>query len=275
MDAETTAREKALAAVGALEDGLRRGMYGFVRRAGRPVTRDEAAASVGISRKLAAFHLDKLVDVGLLRTRYDAPGRPRAVGRAPKLYEPTDTQFTLTIPERRHDLLARLLLDGVLENTPGQSPALSAIEAAGAHGRSLGRDERERTRPGRLGPERAMTACEHILETHGYEPEREALTRIRLRNCPFHPLAAEHPGLVCALNQAFLAGCLDGLDATGLEAQLAPHPGQCCVILTTADTASPVSSPGPQPGEGQGLESGVRPARASGVDANDGGDHGG
>nr|WP_221464375.1 hypothetical protein [Actinophytocola algeriensis] len=31
-------------------------MYTFIRTASRPVTRDEAAAAVGISRKLAAFH---------------------------------------------------------------------------------------------------------------------------------------------------------------------------------------------------------------------------
>ena len=52
--------------VGALDDDLRRRMYAYCRRAGHSVTRDEAAAHVGISRKLAAFHLDKLVDAGLL-----------------------------------------------------------------------------------------------------------------------------------------------------------------------------------------------------------------
>jgi predicted ArsR family transcriptional regulator len=65
---DTSARDPAIRAVAALDDELRRGMYAFIRKARRPVTREEAAASVGISRKLAAFHLDKLVEVGLLRT---------------------------------------------------------------------------------------------------------------------------------------------------------------------------------------------------------------
>lgn len=64
----------ALVAVAALSDELRRRMYGFIRRVGRPVSREEAAKSVGISRKLAAFHLDKLVEVGLLRARYEPVG---------------------------------------------------------------------------------------------------------------------------------------------------------------------------------------------------------
>src|SRR5438067_412829 len=77
--------DPGLDAVVALRDGPRRVMYAFIRRTRRPVTRDEAAASAGISRKLAAFHLDKLVDAGLLRTRREAGGRAGKVGRAPNL----------------------------------------------------------------------------------------------------------------------------------------------------------------------------------------------
>src|SRR5581483_3780454 len=87
--------------VSVLVEESRRRMFAFIRGAGHPVTRDEAAASVGISRKLAAFHLDKLVDAGLLRARYGAPGAQRRVGRQPKVYEPTDAQISVTIPERR------------------------------------------------------------------------------------------------------------------------------------------------------------------------------
>ena len=64
-----------------LADDLRRRMYEFIRRADGPVSRDEAAAAVGISRKLAAFHLDKLVDAGLLEARL-RPGRPGCGARA-------------------------------------------------------------------------------------------------------------------------------------------------------------------------------------------------
>ena len=81
----------AIRAVAALEDELRRGLYAYIRAARHPVTREEAAASAGISRKLAAFHLDKMVDAGLLRASYQSVYQStgtRKVGRTPKVYEP-------------------------------------------------------------------------------------------------------------------------------------------------------------------------------------------
>jgi predicted ArsR family transcriptional regulator len=104
----------ALTAVAALSDELRRQMYGFIRRARRPVSREEAAENVGISRKLAAFHLDKLVEVGLLRAHYEPADGVRKVGRAPKLYEPTDAWARISIPAIKHDLLADILIDALL-----------------------------------------------------------------------------------------------------------------------------------------------------------------
>ena len=65
----------------------------------------------------------------------------------------------------------------------------------------------------------------------GFEPE-PASGRVLLHNCPFHALATQHTELVCGLNHAFLTGLLAGLPATGVHAELAPHPGRCCVELT-------------------------------------------
>ncbi|MFG3224747.1 helix-turn-helix transcriptional regulator [Kitasatospora sp. NPDC048194] len=238
-DEATTDPTEAIDSVSVLGEESRRRMFTFIRRAGHPVTRDEAAASVGISRKLAAFHLDKLVDAGLLRARYGTPGGVRKVGRQPKVYEPTGTQITVSIPERRHELLADLLLEAVLTETGDRSAAEAAVQAAGRRGQDLGRTERELSRPGRLGAERGLTLCERMLEAYGFEPVREAPTEVRLRNCPFHPLAAKAPGLVCGMNHAFLSGYVDGLDIGGIEAVLAPAPGECCVQLRPARAAEP------------------------------------
>jgi hypothetical protein len=54
----------SISAAAALDDPTRRAMYDFIRRARRPITREEAAAHTDISRKLAAFHLDKMVALG-------------------------------------------------------------------------------------------------------------------------------------------------------------------------------------------------------------------
>jgi len=69
--------DAAIKAVAALEDDLRRGMYEFIRTARHPITREQAAEAVGISRKLAAFHLDKLAAAGLLRSDFEPVGGRR------------------------------------------------------------------------------------------------------------------------------------------------------------------------------------------------------
>lgn len=223
-----------ISAVAALDDALRRGMYAYIRTARRPVTRDEAAASVGISRKLAAFHLDKLVDAGLLRARYEAVGGIRKVGRAPKVYEPTETDIRVTIPERRHEVLADILMDAVLTESEGENARQAAVRVARRRGEEIGAEERARTKPGRLGAERALTLLEGLLARHGFEPGRESPTCMRLRNCPFHPLAARAPELVCGVNLALLDGVLAGLEATKVRAVLAPRQGECCVELRSS-----------------------------------------
>ncbi|ETK36404.1 helix-turn-helix transcriptional regulator [Microbispora sp. ATCC PTA-5024] len=226
--------DPAISAVAALDDSLRRGMYVYIRRARRPVTRDEAAAAVGISRKLAAFHLDKLVDAGLLRAGYEAVGGVRKVGRTPKVYEPTEADIRVTIPERRHEVLAGILMDAVLTEGEGENAREAAVRVAARRGEELGAAERAQARPGRLGAERALTLIEGVLTRYGFEPARESPTCVRLCNCPFHPLAARAPDLVCGVNQAFLAGMLTGLEADRVRAVLAPRPGECCVELRSS-----------------------------------------
>jgi predicted ArsR family transcriptional regulator len=230
---DRTARPAAaVAAVAALVDDSRRRMYDFIRAARRPVSREEAAASVGISRKLAAFHLDKLVEVGLLQASFAPVGGIRRVGRTPKVYEPTDTGVRISIPERHPELLAELLVDAVQADPAGRTARQTAVDLARQYGERLGAARRTLLRPGRLGVDRALTALTALLAEHGFEPDRDGPARLRLRNCPFQPLAERAPELVCALNHSFIAGMIDGLQATRISPMLTPRPGECCVRLT-------------------------------------------
>jgi predicted ArsR family transcriptional regulator len=222
----------AITAVAALQDSLRRGMYEFIRRERRPVTRDEAAAQVGISRKLAAFHLDKLVDAGLL-VLGTAAGT-RRVGRAPKAYLATNADLRVSIPERQHDVLAAILVDALLTEAPDERGSQAALRVARETGVAAGQHERAALGRGRIGAERALTTCEPMLARHGYEPDRISPGCVRLRSCPFHPVTARAPELVCGLNHAFLEGFLAGLDASSIEAVLSPQPDECCVELHAA-----------------------------------------
>jgi predicted ArsR family transcriptional regulator len=236
----------AIRAVAALEDGLRQAMYAFIRAARAPVTREQAAEAVGISRKLAAFHLDKLVTAGLLRTDFAPAGSLRKVGRAPKLYSPVEADVRISLPERHHELLAAILIDGVLSGASGETAIQAVLRAARERGRALAAAARDQLRPGRLGAERALTLSSDLLKRHGYEPDRVSPTRICLRNCPFHPASGQATELVCGLNHAYLNGFLDGLDAQTVEAVLRPRTGECCVELrATAQRGSEDAGSGP------------------------------
>ncbi|HEY2041465.1 MAG TPA: hypothetical protein VGH11_02225 [Jatrophihabitans sp.] len=186
-------------------------MYEFIRAERRPVTREQAAAAVGISRKLAAFHLDKLVQAGVLRAGYGLLDDRRRVGRSPKVYEPADIDTRVSIPERRPDFIAGILVDAVLTETTADNGQQAAIRVAGERGPSTAEAERAARRPGRLGAERALTVAETVLKRHGYEPFRQSSHCIRLRNCPFHALAAQSTDLVCGLDHAYLAAFVDAL----------------------------------------------------------------
>jgi predicted ArsR family transcriptional regulator len=209
-------------AVVTLADTSRRALYEYVRRADHPVSREEAADAAGMSRGLAAFHLDKLVDAGLLRSRNEAPpGKPRGRGRTPKVYEPAAAGLVVTIPERRYELIAEILADAVA-NEPADADH-AALRYARRRGREIG---------ARL-PESGGDLV-GALDQLGFEPQQDAEGNLLLHNCPFHVLAVRQTALVCELNHAFVTGIVEGLGDARVRTELAPLPGACCVRLTRA-----------------------------------------
>jgi predicted ArsR family transcriptional regulator len=229
-----------LAAIALLADELRQRLYRFVAAQPGPVTRDQAAAAVGISRKLAAFHLDKLTAVGLLETATPDPASRRpGPGRAPKAYRPAAAELAVSIPQRRYDLLGDLLAQAIVADGPASSARHTAHQLARERGHALGERVRTERRLGRLGPERALTVVSELLAVCGYAPTRApSQPQLLLRNCPFRQLARRAPELVCSLNQQFLAGLLAGLRSRRVDAVLQPdaaaHPTRCCVVLQEA-----------------------------------------
>jgi predicted ArsR family transcriptional regulator len=225
-------RDAQVAAIAALRDDVRRALYRFVRRQDRPVTREEAARAVRISVKLAAFHLDKLVEQGLLHAGQEVPpGVSRGVGRAPKRYAPTGLELSLSLPERRYDLLGEILVDALARSGPGEVPAEVAKGIARERGRSLGAETRQARRLGRPGPERTIAVAEDVLDGLGYEPAQTRDAGLAMRNCPFHALVSRAPELICSLNLAFIDGLLRGLGNGTVAAELRPEAGRCCVRL--------------------------------------------
>ncbi|MDQ4142817.1 MAG: transcriptional regulator [Actinomycetota bacterium] len=215
-----------------LGEDLRRRMYMYVREQAKPVSRDEVARAMGVSRKLVAFHLDKLAEEGLLEYHYQRPpGRSGpGAGRPAKLYRPSEIELEVSIPERRYDLVGRLLVDSIRNESPKDGPREHAFETAREAGMSLGEKVRreERLRP--PGAERALAVASQVLSDHGFEPARQG-DEVILRNCPFHELSRHAPDLVCGMNQAFIEGLIRGLGNETVDAALEPEPGQCCVKL--------------------------------------------
>jgi predicted ArsR family transcriptional regulator len=221
--------------IAALGDPLRRRLYRYVVSEAAPVNRDQAAESVGVPRHTAKFHLDRLVEDGLLDVDYARPpgrGGPGA-GRPAKLYHRAARDLAVSLPERDYELAGRLLAQAVTEADRSGRPVREALaDAAEDAGRSLATEARNRagTRPGRA---RLLGAFRSVLTECGYEP-RDAGANVALVNCPFHALASEHTDLVCGMNLALLTGLVRGLGEPGVEAILDPAPDRCCVVIHKA-----------------------------------------
>jgi predicted ArsR family transcriptional regulator len=228
---------RRIAALASLGDETRRKLFDFVVAAEDAVGRDHAAGALGLARSTASFHLDRLVQDGLLAVEFrklggrEGPGS----GRPAKLYRAAVQEVAASVPDRNYDLAAELLLAAVEASAADGIPAREALlRSAYARGETAGE----------AAGEAAGAAAENfaeLLAAEGYRPESDGAGGLVLLNCPFHRLAAGHAGVVCAMNGAFLngvaAGCgmppdrIEALDLEDLRASGAAQRGQCCARI--------------------------------------------
>ncbi|HXF95221.1 MAG TPA: hypothetical protein VNI61_03880, partial [Gemmatimonadales bacterium] len=118
--------ERQIRAVAVLDEPLRRALYAYVTGRAGEVTRDSAARALGISRPLAAFHLDRLAAEGFLEVAYRRLSKRRGpgAGRPAKLYRPSGRQLEVTLPPRRYELAARVLLQAFARQADPAARAL-------------------------------------------------------------------------------------------------------------------------------------------------------
>jgi predicted ArsR family transcriptional regulator len=226
--------DPTLGRLAVLADPVRRDLYFYVARAPGEISRDQAARGVRIARPLAAFHLDKLVDQGLLEVSYRrlTTRRGPGAGRPAKLYHRGRVQVDLSLPPRRYELAARLFAAALAPATPVATRA-RLRRTARAFGAGLGRDARPRGgRRSRTAP--SLPELTALLQECGYEPFRAGDGTLRLHNCPFDTLARDYRPLMCGMNQALLAGVVEGLGLTRCETVLDPQVGRCCVAVRRA-----------------------------------------
>jgi len=233
----TSPAHDPVAAIALLDEPTRRRLYDHVIHAPGPVGRDDAAAALGISRELAAFHLDRLVGGGLLATDYRRRGERRGpgAGRPAKFYRPAAADVAVSFPPRAYEQVADVFAEA-LDRLDTPVGAVAVAEIARTRGAAAGTQARARAgaRPAAAALEQALV---ELLRESGYQPRVDAADRsIRLRNCPYATLSAGHRDLTCGMNLAWAEGVLAGLGDPRLEAELAPEPGSCCVRFERASS---------------------------------------
>ncbi len=223
---------RRIAAVASLGDESRRTLFDFVSSAGAAVSRDDAAAALGLARSTASFQLDRLVQDGLLAVEFrklGGRGGPGS-GRPAKLYRAAVQEVAASVPDRNYDLAAELMVSAIEDATAGGVSVRDAlVRAAFARGQAAARSAT------------GSATFVEFLAAEGYRPEDDGDGGLVLLNCPFHRLAEGHAGVVCAMNGAFLGGAADGcglgpdrveaLEIGDLRAQGAAQPAQCCARI--------------------------------------------
>lgn len=229
MDPEKLGAQAA--GIGALADDTRRALYEYVVAQPDAVGREQAAKALGLAPHTVNFHLDRLVEEGLLDTEFrrlsgrTGPG----AGRPSKLYRRAAREFAVTLPARRYDLVGQILAAAVAEASGGADLDEALARQAREQGRSLG----EAAGGSETTPDLGSLAA--VLGSQGYEPRVEDETVV-LTNCPFDSLAKQHTALVCGLNETFVQGVADGMGCDGVEACLEPEAGRCCVTARNRAT---------------------------------------
>jgi predicted ArsR family transcriptional regulator len=212
-----------IASIGALAEPTRRALYAFVAARPEPSSREAAAAALDVPLHSVKFHLDRLVDDGLLEVEYrrlsgrTGPG----AGRPSKLYRRSAREVSVSLPPREYDLAGNVLAAGIERSAASGEPV---AEAVGACARAAGTQIGETATSRATGLRRLAAA----LRPHGYEPSVTG-TDMVLENCPFDRLAKDHRALVCAMNLHLVEGTIEGAGCVGVDARLDPADGRCCV----------------------------------------------
>jgi predicted ArsR family transcriptional regulator len=219
-----------LAAIALLAEPVRQRLYRYVRDRREPVGREDAANNAGISVKLAAFHLDRMAQAGLLDVDYRRlTGRvgPGA-GRTAKVYTASARSFSIELPQTRYALAASMMATALSGDTGGDGAATLA-QVAGTVGDLLGAEVKAQARTKNGRREAALRQLEQL----GFEPQSRGSDLV-LRNCVFREVSESHRELVCGMNAALVRGLLEGAQLRSLRVEGRPAEeriaeSSCCV----------------------------------------------
>jgi len=230
-----TAMADQVATIALLDEPTRRRVFESVSASRHAVGRDDVAAELGISRELAAFHLERLLNGGLLKAEYQRRGSRTGpgAGRPAKLYRRTDIEVAVSIPPRRYEAAADVFAESI--DRLKDPAALAAVsDVARERGMEIGLKARRTAGP-RPNRGKRLAALMELLGRAGYEPAiDETKGAVTLRNCPYDAIVPDHRDLTCGMNLAWAEGVAAAADVP-LRPVLVAREGVCCVEFQRAE----------------------------------------
>lgn len=212
---------RRLSAIASLGDTKRRQLYDYVSSSEAATGRDDAAEALGIARSTASFHLDRLVQDGLLAVEFQKPAGKTGPGsgRPAKMYRAVVGEVGASVPDRNYDLAGELMAAAIEDSAQSNGEVRDVLLATSY----------------RRGMELASgdSTLEDFLADQGYAPRPDGRGGFILLNCPFHRLSARHPEVVCAMNGAFLRGAAAGCGESEERITGNQTAGQCCAKIAT------------------------------------------
>jgi predicted ArsR family transcriptional regulator len=216
-----------------LGDPTRRGIYLTMRESPEPSTASTIAASFGIHPNVARHHLDLLVEEGYAEVTAP-PNAVQGAGRPARHYRTIDRDIAVSYPPRRFDLLSDLLVKVIEKLDPVGAPAI-AEEVGFGFGTQLALETGVAGVAGVAGGHdagTAMLAVTAALETIGFGVASDTSDHSLLTNhCPFGRTAAEHPEIICKIDQGIVRGLMEAARGEQGPVVMSPHagPDESCV----------------------------------------------
>jgi predicted ArsR family transcriptional regulator len=210
----------------------------------------ELADRFGLHVTTMRFHLDQLVEAGLVTSHFQ---RGAGAGRPRKVYSIAHGSLDSVSPERSFALLSEILVESLgttAEHAPPEELAArwsqrrvrqkrlesAAREPASTAGQWLGK----------------IGVMVDVLEEWGYVPEVSTtdggrLARVALHGCPFIELARRNTALICGIHRGLVRGVLEELGEECATVSLTPFvtPHLCVADITAREPFAPTTSSSP------------------------------
>lgn len=205
----------------------------LLQDAGEPLTAGAVGARLGLHSNSARFHLDRLVDDGLVvrdREPRSEPGRPKVLYAAAGTAPP--------VAHRSYRLLAEILTTLLSDRL--EDPAAAAVEAGQAWGRFVSPRSRPFHRPDAGEALETLVASLGRLGFDSHVVETDADLRLEVSHCPFLEVAEAHNDVVCSVHMGLMRGVLEETGAPVRAVSLEPlvEPSRCLAHLALVTPAA-------------------------------------